>query len=158
MRDYRRAIAIILCATLIFQLASCGTIIYPERKGQGKGKVDPTVAILDSVGVLLFIIPGLIAFAVDFHTGAIYMPHGHSAESGALEGTDALLEGIRLKPDERNLNGVERRVSEAIGQAVRLRASNVQTYQFASADSALEELARTSCASGSTFKTANALP
>ena len=59
---------------LALQLVACGTIIHPERKGQSKGRVDPAIAVLDGVGLLLFLIPGIIAFAVDFHTGAIYLP------------------------------------------------------------------------------------
>jgi hypothetical protein len=55
-------------------LGACGTIMYPERKGQIDGKIDPTVAILNCVGLLLFLVPGVIAFAVDFSNGTIYLP------------------------------------------------------------------------------------
>ncbi|MEM9233736.1 MAG: hypothetical protein AAGA69_05800 [Pseudomonadota bacterium] len=55
-------------------LSGCGTLLYPERRGQTGGKIDPGVAVLNGVGLLLFVIPGLIAFAVDFSTGAIYLP------------------------------------------------------------------------------------
>jgi hypothetical protein len=37
-------------------LSACGTIMYPERKGQIDGKIDPTVAILNGVGLLLFLV------------------------------------------------------------------------------------------------------
>jgi hypothetical protein len=57
----------------------CGAILYPERAGQSKGRIDPAVAVLDGIGVLLFIIPGLVAFAVDFHQGTIYLPPGETA-------------------------------------------------------------------------------
>lgn len=64
-------------------LSACGTIMYPERKGQIDGKIDPTVAILDGIGLLLFLIPGVIAFAVDFSNGTIYLPGtGRRAEAG----------------------------------------------------------------------------
>src|SRR5215472_17337813 len=53
---------------------SCGTILYPERRGQPRGPLDPGVVVLDAIGLLFFIIPGVIAFAVDFSTGAIYLP------------------------------------------------------------------------------------
>ena len=63
------------CLILIFlATASCGTIMYPERKGQSAGQIDPQIAILNGVGTLLFFIPGVIAFAVDFNNGAIYLP------------------------------------------------------------------------------------
>lgn len=63
----------ILTATMV---SSCGTILYPERQGQVKGNVDLTVVLMDGIGLLFFLIPGIIAYAVDFGTGAIYLPSG----------------------------------------------------------------------------------
>jgi|TARA_B100001059_G_scaffold229017_1_gene260944 hypothetical protein len=68
--------AIVLCGSLITQLSACGSIFYPERRGQISGQIDPGVAILNGIGLLIYIIPGLIAFGVDFATGAIYLPNG----------------------------------------------------------------------------------
>ncbi len=68
------ALRVVVCAVLTVQLMGCGTIIYPERKGQKAGHIDAGVAILDGIGLLLFIIPGIIAFAVDFNNGTIYLP------------------------------------------------------------------------------------
>jgi hypothetical protein len=63
-----------LFASLGLQSA-CGTILYPERRGQdAKGDLDIGVVLLDGVGLLFFLIPGIIAYAVDFSTGAIYLP------------------------------------------------------------------------------------
>ncbi len=59
---------------LSFQLVSCGTILYPERRNQKVGRVDVGVALLDGFWLLAGLIPGIIAFAVDFSTGAIYLP------------------------------------------------------------------------------------
>lgn len=64
-----------LTATMV---TSCGTILYPERKGQNKGDVDINVILMDGIGLLFFLIPGIIAYAVDFSTGAIYLPPGGS--------------------------------------------------------------------------------
>jgi len=66
----------IIIVAILFLTSSCGTILYPERRGQVSGRIDVGVAVLDGIGVLVFIIPGLIAFAVDFTTGAIYLPSG----------------------------------------------------------------------------------
>ena len=63
-----------LCVFLAVQTAACGTILYPERRGQPAGRLDAGVVALDAVGLLLFLIPGVIAFAVDFSTGTIYLP------------------------------------------------------------------------------------
>lgn len=64
----------VLLLSILLLTSSCGTIMYPERRGQAAGKIDPKVAILNGVGTLLFFIPGVIAFAVDFNNGAIYLP------------------------------------------------------------------------------------
>lgn len=72
---FRRFIAVTLIFSLIL-ISSCGTLMYPERRGSKGPKIDPHVAILDALGLLLFIIPGVIAFAVDFTTGCIYLPGG----------------------------------------------------------------------------------
>ena len=68
------SLRIFICTVLIAQLMGCGTILYPERKGQKSGKIDSGVAILDGIGVLFFILPGAIAFVVDFYNGTIYLP------------------------------------------------------------------------------------
>lgn len=66
----------LVLASMTVQIAGCGTLLYPERKGQKTGRIDPGVAILDAVGLFFFIIPGVVAFGVDFVTGAIYLPGG----------------------------------------------------------------------------------
>lgn len=66
--------SVLLTLTLTTQLAACGTIFYPERRGQISGEIDSGVAILNGIGLLFYIIPGIVAFAVDFATGAIYFP------------------------------------------------------------------------------------
>lgn len=58
---------------IIFLISSCGTILYPERKGRKGGELDPAIVVLDAVGLLFFLIPGIIAFAIDFDTGCIYI-------------------------------------------------------------------------------------
>ncbi len=75
MRMHSRVIGGVLAATLLTQLAACGTLFFPDRRGQIEGKVDPLVVGLDAIGILFYVIPGLIAFGVDFATGAIYLPN-----------------------------------------------------------------------------------
>ena len=58
-------------------LSGCGILLFPERQGQGAGgRIDPNILILDGVGLIFFIIPGLIAYLVDFATETIYLPEG----------------------------------------------------------------------------------
>jgi hypothetical protein len=68
-----------LVVALLALSLGCGTILYPERRGQSAGRLDAGVVILDAVGLLLFFVPGVVAFAVDFATGAIYLPGGRRA-------------------------------------------------------------------------------
>jgi hypothetical protein len=72
--DSRRRLGAFLTVALAVQITGCGTLLYPERKGQRDGRVDTTVALLDGIGLLFFIIPGLIAFLIDFDNGTIYLP------------------------------------------------------------------------------------
>lgn len=80
MRIHSRVIGGALVATLLTQLTACGTLFYPDRRGQIEGKVDPVIVALDAIGILFYVIPGLIAFGVDFATGAIYYPSGTTAQ------------------------------------------------------------------------------
>ena len=70
------SVALMLC----MNLTACGTIMHPERKGQVDGRIDVGIAALDAIGLLFFFIPGVVAFAVDFSNGTIYLPGGHSAQ------------------------------------------------------------------------------
>ena len=57
-------------------VAGCGTIFHSERIGQPHSRdIDWKIAALNGLGLALFFVPGVVAFAVDFHTGAIYLPY-----------------------------------------------------------------------------------
>lgn len=84
LKQWRRALSILVSGALIMQLLGCGYLLHPERRGQRGGNIDPGIAILDGVGLLLFIIPGVIAFAVDFTTGTIYYPAGRRTGSSKM--------------------------------------------------------------------------
>uniref|UniRef100_A0A1I8AIZ8 YceK/YidQ family lipoprotein n=1 Tax=Steinernema glaseri TaxID=37863 RepID=A0A1I8AIZ8_9BILA len=79
MRIPSRLIGGAVVAALLTQLTACGTLFFPDRRGQIEGKVDPVIVALDAIGILFYVIPGLIAFGVDFATGAIYLPGGKTA-------------------------------------------------------------------------------
>ncbi len=100
-----------LCFALILQLAGCGTIIYPERRGQTHGQIDPGIAVLDALGLLLFIIPGVIAFAVDFSTGAIYLQPGQKPKHLSIEKVAV----IQLSPAELQESTICRVVEQNTG-------------------------------------------
>ncbi|WP_110665024.1 hypothetical protein [Salinicola halophilus] len=75
----RRCTAWTVSLALVVSLSGCGTLFYPERKGQLSGRIDPAVAIVDGLGLLLFIVPGVIAYAIDFSNNTIYLPGSHEA-------------------------------------------------------------------------------
>jgi len=102
MRTQSRLIGSVLAVALFTQLTACGTLFFPDRRGQIEGKIDPLVAALDAIGILFFVIPGLIAFGIDFATGAIYLPGGHSAqidpqELGKVVDADGRIDNAKLK-------------------------------------------------------------
>ncbi|PTU74049.1 polyribonucleotide nucleotidyltransferase [Pseudomonas mangrovi] len=101
MRMRSRLIGGALTVTLLAQLSACGTLFFPDRRGQIEGRIDPLVAGLNAIGVLFYVIPGLIAFGVDFATGAIYLPNDeYSVAPEKLQeaiGEDGQVDPARLK-------------------------------------------------------------
>ncbi len=94
-----QTIRALVVAVLMFQLSACGYIMYPERRGQKPvGRVDPAIAVLAALGFLVFIIPGVIAFAVDITNGTLYFPAGRQHSSAPPE-TDRITR-IQVNPDE----------------------------------------------------------
>jgi hypothetical protein len=101
-------------------VAGCGMILHPERRGQPPGGgLDWSIVALDGIGLLLFFIPGVIAFAVDFATGAIYLP---PPRYGAVEmpAEDARLVEVHVPPRELTPQRLERVASSHTGREVRL--------------------------------------
>jgi hypothetical protein len=130
--------------------SSCGSLLYPERVGQSRrGPIDPGVAILDGLGLLLFLVPGIIAFAVDFSTGALFLPEfapsypppsppGPTYIAPPVSQTDEKRKNklVELAGDPRRMSRkeIERRVSEAIGQNVKLEPGLYQAEPLKSVD------------------------
>lgn len=75
MRVQKTLCTLVLASLVVPQLSGCGSIFYPDRRGQIDGRLDPLIAGLDAVGLLFYIVPGVIALGVDFTTGAIYYPN-----------------------------------------------------------------------------------
>ena len=101
-------VCVVVSVVLMTQLYGCGTIIYPERRGQTGGTVDPGIAIMDALWFIVFIIPGFVAFAIDFSTGAIYFPHGSKRASDP--GEHGKMTVVRVDP--RDLN--EAKIKEVV--------------------------------------------
>ena len=101
MPSKTRIIGSVVALSLVTQLTACGTLFFPDRRGQIEGKIDPVVAGLNAVGILFYVIPGLIAFGIDFATGAIYLPNNqYSLAPEKLQdaiGADGRVDNLKLK-------------------------------------------------------------
>ncbi len=117
-----------ICAAVIAaQLVGCGTILYPERRGQSAmEKLDADIVILDGIGLLFFLVPGVIAFAVDFATGAIYLPRGHKSKASDLLGE---LEIREERLTVRSVAEIERILREATGLTIELESPSVLVFR-----------------------------
>ncbi len=124
---FRNSVVLALVSVMLIQVSACGYILYPERRNQPLGgNIDPGVAILDGLGLLLFIIPGLVAFIVDFTTHTIYFPPGKKA-SFPGEG-EVKMTVVHVPPDQFNQRGIELIVSKEVGKTVRLDGPEVKVY------------------------------
>ena len=126
-----------MCAVLITQLAGCGTILYPARRGQQTGKIDAGVAVMDGVGLLLFVIPGVVAFAIDFSTGAIYLP-GTSRSSLDLKNAKIVKFDVRHATNE----SLERTISKETGVNVNFSRADLKITRLRSMDDMNGDMAK----------------
>ena len=127
MKTIMKMLHAAICFTLIAQLAGCGTLIHPERRGQTSGRIDPAVAILNGIGLLFFVIPGLIAFAVDFSTGAIYLPGGGRS---SLDQNDIKM--ITFDSTRATAAAIEEIIWEETGHRVKLNQADMKVSRLES--------------------------
>jgi hypothetical protein len=117
-------------AALGLAAAGCGTILHPERKGQPAGPLDWSIVALDAVGLLFFFVPGVIAFAVDFNNGTIYLPP--EQHYGKNDAPERPLVSRPIDGNVHDVRSVERTVSEHVGQTVTLDAGRYRTRRMKS--------------------------
>lgn len=117
------ALTVAMAGTMLFA-TSCGTLLHPERKGQISGRIDAGISVLDGIGLLLFVIPGVIAFAVDFSNGTIYLPPGGSSLQNV---PDDLANMVATRIDKRELTKprIEMLIKEHTGKDIDLSSPNV---------------------------------
>lgn len=136
MNTHKSFLAVSL-VVYVLQCTGCGVLLYPERQGQKGGRIDPAIAILDGIGLLLFLIPGLVAFAIDFHQGTIYLPGGHSSDASPVPG----LRAVKVDGPMTEEN-IERVLCAELGKTVDISGANVQALRIDSDQlSALAQLA-----------------
>lgn len=111
----------------------CGTVLHPERRGQPAGRLDWGIVALDAVGLLLFFVPGVIAFAVDFSNGTIYLPPDQQYGKNRADRSRNLVT-VRVSHEQLSVMELERVVSEHAQQDVQLLAGNYQTEELETID------------------------
>ncbi len=117
--------------------SSCGTLLYPERRGQASsGKLDWKVVGLNGIGLLFFFVPGVIAFAVDFITGAIYLPQDcvDFQTEATSPSKKQSLRRVKIARSELNPLGIQRVIARETGKAVSLDKDEVVTRNLNSID------------------------
>jgi len=132
-------------------LGGCGTLLHSERLNQPHSRdLDWKIVALNGLGLIFFFVPGVIAFVVDFYTGAIYLPPQYGAAKPPLddepeqlveyraEGAEPVpLEQVAVLAGELNLVAIEREVTQQVGKPVWLsdpaaRVTRLETLdQFA---------------------------
>ena len=123
---------------LVFQLSGCGTLFYPERRGQRGGRLDTGIVVLDGIGLLFAIIPGVIAFAVDFGNGCIYLPEGVHIDRSVK------LMQFKFDPKNTSLAQIERIIKDQTGRTVYLSQDNIQFSRLNSKEDMMAHFAQAS--------------
>ena len=126
----KSAISLFVCLIFIIQLTSCGTIMYPERRGltRDPAQMDVRVVVMDGVLLLFFVLPGVIAYAVDFSTGCIYLPPGQIMRN--MDGLNpADRQVIRVAPEELNSDMLPGIVEQHTGVSIAARAGDMRIFR-----------------------------
>jgi hypothetical protein len=125
-----RLAATVLALSSMLALTSCGTLLHPERRGQPAGRLDPGIVLLDAVGLIFFFIPGIIAFAVDFSNGTIYLPPEHSSYAPPPGPEGQELRKVRLSAGELTPRRLEALIQEQTGKSIRLEPGTYQATKL----------------------------
>lgn len=114
----------------LISTTGCGTILYPERVGQRRGNlgtVDWTIAGMNTIGLVFFFVPGVIAFAIDYYNGTLFYPEDCVGELRSEQ-----LKKVTLTENERSMAGVESAVSGLVGHPVKFSETEYQTEEIGS--------------------------
>jgi len=90
-------LVVLLC---FLTLQACGTLLKREQIGKAhSNNLDIGIVALDALGLILFIVPGVMAFTVDYLNGTLYLPNGKTAklESTSPEALQKVLAKNNIK-------------------------------------------------------------
>jgi hypothetical protein len=131
----KKCVMVLGLAAFLQSTAGCGLLLHPERQGTKGGNLDPVIVLLDGLGLFFFLVPGIVAFAVDVSTGCIYTGGGGG---GKRRHFSAIEQGQPMNADELAgmkkiaINGpmtkasIEAALERELGQKVDITAANVQ--------------------------------
>lgn len=136
---------LLLATVTMAYTTSCGTLLHSERSGKPHShRIDPTIAILDGVGCLFFLVPGVIAFAVDFYTGAIYLPVNRPAGTSTTPECDPAeaVRVLQLTQEQLTKEHIEAIVSQHVGRPVTIARQTTSAHRLPEARDIRERVAR----------------
>ncbi|MDZ7922796.1 MAG: hypothetical protein U5M23_01780 [Marinagarivorans sp.] len=122
--NLKKIVAAMALTGLLANVSGCGVLLHPERQGQTGGNLDVAIVLLDGIGLLFFVVPGLIAFGIDFYQGTIYLPGGRASRF-----TDDGLRAVKIE-GEISEESIEAAIFEHTGQIIDLSANNVQAQRI----------------------------
>jgi len=121
-----KSVSIFVMCAFVVSVISCGTIFHPQRIGQKGGRIDPAIFILDGIGLLFFFVPGVVAFAVDFSNGTIYLPENENQHSYLTDKSDLRgMVAVTVGKEDLTLKKIEEIVALHCGQQVDLTTAEV---------------------------------
>ena len=125
-KSRRQFLAAVSISTASAAVSGCGTLMHPERVGRPhSGAIDWKIAALDGLGLLLFFVPGVIAFAVDFYNGTIYLPH-HGYGAMPQKQKEDLVQ-VQIPKKDLNRDRIQNVVSDHVGESIALADGQYHT-------------------------------
>ncbi|MCA8996125.1 MAG: hypothetical protein KDA80_04050 [Planctomycetaceae bacterium] len=104
--------------------------MYPERIGQARrGPIDWKVAGLDGLFLLLFFLPGVIAFAIDWWNGTLFLPNGCYSNNDEVPGEPFRRVELGPKP---TLKQIAAAIHRETGQEIDLESGEYYTEEISS--------------------------
>jgi hypothetical protein len=129
----RRFIRLTVSKTSLLVGVGCGTVLHPERRGQPAGPLDWKIVALDGIGLLLFFVPGVIAFAVDFNNGTIYLPPDQGALKAPSRARKQLVK-VRFPDKQLTVRQMEQILSKHAERDIQLTPGAYQTEELENID------------------------
>ncbi len=122
----KKLLSIFIFIALLMQITACGYFLHLDRRGQSGGRLDIGIVALDGIGLLFFLVPGIIAFAVDFSTGCIYLPGGAFS---AIPDNDEI-RVIRVDPAELNEETIKKIIIRETGVSAGFDLNRAEVYSL----------------------------